>query len=50
VATPLRWDELDDDALRPDGWTLRTVQARLEELGGDPWADIAKAARALPRT
>jgi bifunctional non-homologous end joining protein LigD len=49
VATPLRWEELDDDALAPDGWTLRTVGDRLERLGGDPWADIAQAARALPR-
>jgi bifunctional non-homologous end joining protein LigD len=49
VATPVRWEELDDDALRPDGWTLRTIGDRLAELGGDPWADIAAAARALPR-
>lgn len=49
VATPLRWEELDDEALRPDGWTLRTVRDRLDALGGDPWADIASAARALPR-
>jgi bifunctional non-homologous end joining protein LigD len=49
VATPLRWEELEDRGLRPDAWTLRTVLDRVEELGGDPWADIAKAARALPR-
>jgi bifunctional non-homologous end joining protein LigD len=50
VATPLRWEELEDGGLRPDGWTIRTVLGRLEELGGDPWAAIDKAARALPRT
>jgi bifunctional non-homologous end joining protein LigD len=49
VATPLRWEELDDTALRPDGWTLRTVLGRLDSLGGDPWARIDSAARALPR-
>jgi bifunctional non-homologous end joining protein LigD len=49
VATPLRWEELEDRGLRPDEWTMRTVLGRLDELGGDPWADIAKAARALPR-
>jgi bifunctional non-homologous end joining protein LigD len=49
VATPLRWEELEDDALRPDGWTMRTVADRLDRLGGDPWADIAASARALPR-
>jgi bifunctional non-homologous end joining protein LigD len=48
VATPLRWDELEDPGLRPDGWTLRTVLGRLDALGGDPWTDIGKAARALP--
>jgi bifunctional non-homologous end joining protein LigD len=50
VATPLRWEELADDALRPDGWTIRTVLGRLEDLGGDPWADIGGAAKALPRS
>lgn len=49
VATPLRWEELADDDLRPDGWTLRTIGARLDDLGGDPWAEISAAARALPR-
>ncbi len=49
VATPLRWEELEDDALRPDGWTIRTIRQRLDELGGDPWADITRSARALPR-
>lgn len=49
VATPLRWEELEDENLRPDGWTLRTIGQRLETLGGDPWKDITAAARALPR-
>jgi bifunctional non-homologous end joining protein LigD len=49
VATPLRWEELEDPALRPDAWTLRSVLARLDALGGDPWRDIAAAARPLPR-
>jgi bifunctional non-homologous end joining protein LigD len=49
VATPLRWEELADDALRPDGWTLRTILQRLEELGGDPWHGITAGAKALPR-
>jgi bifunctional non-homologous end joining protein LigD len=48
VATPLRWAELDDGGLRPDGWTLRTVLGRLER-DGDPWAGIARSAGALPR-
>ncbi|HEU4975128.1 MAG TPA: non-homologous end-joining DNA ligase [Baekduia sp.] len=48
VATPLRWDELHDDGLRPDGWTMRTLPERLA-AGGDPWADIQGAAATLPR-
>ena len=47
VATPLRWDELDDRSLRPDRWTLRTLPERLAGEG-DAWAGIAKQARALP--
>lgn len=46
VATPLRWEELDDPALDPRGWTLRTIGARLA-AGGDPWRDIASHARAI---
>jgi bifunctional non-homologous end joining protein LigD len=48
VATPLRWEELEDDGLRPDAFTIRDVPARLER-DGDPWAGIAHAAAGLPR-
>jgi bifunctional non-homologous end joining protein LigD len=47
VATPLRWEELEDPELHPRRWTLRTIPERLER-GGDPWAGIARHARALP--
>jgi len=33
VSTPIEWDELDDPALRPDRFTIRTVLARLAERG-----------------
>jgi bifunctional non-homologous end joining protein LigD len=46
VATPLRWDELEDPGLKPDGWTLRDVLDR--EPGA--WAGVPKAAGPLPRT
>jgi bifunctional non-homologous end joining protein LigD len=46
VATPLRWEELEDPDLRPDRWTIRTVPERLER-GGDPWRDLPAAARPL---
>jgi bifunctional non-homologous end joining protein LigD len=33
VSAPISWDELDDPALRPDGFTIRTVLDRLRERG-----------------
>lgn len=46
VATPLRWDELDDDALTARRWDIGSIGARLAAVG-DPWARIAHRARAL---
>jgi bifunctional non-homologous end joining protein LigD len=46
VATPITWDELDDPDLRPDGWTIATVPARLAEHG-DPWSGMARHSRSL---
>ena len=55
VATPLRWEELDDRRLGPQRWTVATLPRRLGERG-DPWEDIthgapapASARRALER-
>ncbi|MDO8210527.1 non-homologous end-joining DNA ligase [Conexibacter sp. CPCC 206217] len=47
VATPLRWDELEDPATRPDRWSVRSLPARLTRLGSDPWATIDDAPHAL---
>ena len=33
VSAPIEWDELDDPALRPDGFTIRTVVERVAEKG-----------------
>ena len=49
VATPLRWEELDDQSLRPNSWTIRTIADRLE-AEGDAWEGIAKQAKPLPAT
>ncbi len=38
VSAPIAWDELDD-ALRPDGFTLRDIRTRLDRRG-DPWANL----------
>lgn len=46
VATPLRWEELEDPATRPDRWTVRNVAERLQQHG-DPWAAIGDHAQAL---
>jgi bifunctional non-homologous end joining protein LigD len=48
VATPLRWQELEDRRLRPDRWTIRTLPERLD-AAGDPWEGFRRAACALPR-
>jgi bifunctional non-homologous end joining protein LigD len=47
VATPLHWEELSDRKLSPQGWTVMTIQARLDSEG-DPWKGIAKTARSIP--
>jgi bifunctional non-homologous end joining protein LigD len=47
VAAPLHWEELEDPALSPDRWTIDNVGSRLE--GGDPWRDMNRHARALPK-
>ena len=33
VSAPIAWDELDDPALRPDGFTIRTELGRVAERG-----------------
>jgi bifunctional non-homologous end joining protein LigD len=39
VSVPLEWDELQRRSLRPDGFTIRNVFARLKAVG-DPWTDF----------
>jgi bifunctional non-homologous end joining protein LigD len=46
VAMPIRWEELDDSKLHPQGWTVRTAPERLASEG-DAWEGIARDARAL---
>jgi bifunctional non-homologous end joining protein LigD len=35
VSMPIRWDELDDPALRPDRWTIRTALERVAAVRDD---------------
>jgi bifunctional non-homologous end joining protein LigD len=44
---PIEWSELDDPALRPDRWTIRTVQERLAERG-DPFRAVLNMSQELP--
>jgi bifunctional non-homologous end joining protein LigD len=46
VSVPLEWDELDDPALTPDRWTIRTVCDRIAEVG-DPFRAILGVEQAL---
>src|SRR5262249_57528271 len=46
VATPLAWEELDDARLKPERFTLKTVQRRLAART-DPWRGLARQACAL---
>jgi bifunctional non-homologous end joining protein LigD len=48
VSAPIEWDELDDPALRPDGFTIRTVLDRIAERG-DLFADVLRTDQRLPR-
>jgi bifunctional non-homologous end joining protein LigD len=47
VSVPIEWDELDDDDLRPDRWTVRTVFERLEARG-DPLRPLIGTPQRLP--
>ncbi|MDQ3587064.1 MAG: non-homologous end-joining DNA ligase [Actinomycetota bacterium] len=46
VATPIHWEELLERRLTPGRWTVSSVFERLDR-DGDPWVDIARAARPL---
>ncbi len=47
VSAPITWDELDDPALRPDRWTIRTIVERVAEVG-DLFAAAQTDAQELP--
>ena len=47
VSVPITWDELDDDDLRPDRWTIRDVHERLRQVG-DPLAPLIGVQQRLP--
>jgi bifunctional non-homologous end joining protein LigD len=48
VSVPIRWEELDDPQLRPDRWTIRTLPARLAEVG-DLFSAVLEIEQELPK-
>jgi bifunctional non-homologous end joining protein LigD len=48
VSAPITWDELDDPALTPDRWTIRTILARVAAVG-DLFAAALGPGQELPR-
>ncbi len=48
VSAPISWDELDDPALRPDAFTIRTVLDRLAERG-DLFRPVLQSGQVLPQ-
>ena len=51
VATPLSWDEVEDEGLSPRQFTLRTVPERIRGNGpsAGPWAGMARRRTGLAR-
>jgi bifunctional non-homologous end joining protein LigD len=47
VSVPITWDELNDDRLRPDRWTITDVHQRLRTIG-DPLAALIGMPQQLP--
>lgn len=48
VATPLHWEELEDEATHPRRFTVESVPGRLE-AEGDPWRSLARGGESLSR-
>ena len=51
VATPLTWDEVEDEGLSPGQFTIRTLPGRIRETrpAAGPWAGMARRRTGLAR-
>lgn len=47
VSAPITWDELDDNDLRSDAWTIRSMPERVAEVG-DLWGPLIHRRQKLP--
>jgi bifunctional non-homologous end joining protein LigD len=48
VSAPCTWDEIERGSVGPKSFTLRNLQARIEEVG-DLWSDMRRRRRSLAR-
>jgi bifunctional non-homologous end joining protein LigD len=48
VSAPCRWEEIESGAVEPRTFMLRTMAARIEEVG-DLWSDLLQRRRSLKR-
>lgn len=46
IATPLRWDEVEDPALTPRKYTIANIFRRLGQIG-DPWSSVAATRQSI---
>jgi len=49
VAMPITWDELKDEAIHSQSWTIHNAAARMEAIE-DPWKGMARAVKSLSAT
>jgi bifunctional non-homologous end joining protein LigD len=47
VSAPIRWEELDESAIRSDRWTIQTIGPRVRKVG-DLFAPATDLAQELP--
>jgi bifunctional non-homologous end joining protein LigD len=47
VAMPIAWEELSEQSLRPDRWTIANCGERIDDAG-NPWEGFGRRARTLP--
>jgi bifunctional non-homologous end joining protein LigD len=48
VAMPLAWDELDDESLGPQSFTMKNAFDRLNAKA-DPWSGMGRRAKSLAK-
>jgi bifunctional non-homologous end joining protein LigD len=48
IAVPIAWSDVENDALRPDGVTIRTIWEWLQDRE-DPWKQMESSSRPVPQ-